>query len=344
MPATGPCVGAYKLGTSNRCTHGPDAAPEGVNVKLDVAAIRLLPLAPLPKVQCDGDGISGKRVQVIYARSSDQPNRYGTYLNSIRQWAAESDEIYRDSAAETAGERHIRFVHNSSCVLTVPHVVMSATGDDSFTNTQVELAAQGYNLATRKYMIFVDANVYCGIGNIKNDDQPGAANLNNGGPSYGRTDAGCWGGTTPAHELMHNIGGVQLSAPHSSGGWHCTDEWDLECYSDSPYYPTMSYLCPDVEPQPALRLRPRRLLPRRLGRRLPGHALEQRQQPVPGHAQAARLGLRLGEPADGGELHAEHDLPAELDRRAEHDQRVSGSATTRSSSRTSASTTAAPST
>jgi hypothetical protein len=241
----GPCVGAYKLGASNRCTHGPDAAPEGVNVKVDVDAIRFLPFAPLPKVQCDGDGISGKRVQVIYARSSDQPNRYGTYVNSIRQWAAESDEIYRDSAAETGGERHIRFVHNSSCVLTVPHVIMSPTGDDSFTNTQVELAAQGYNLTTRKYMIFVDANVYCGIGNIKNDDQPGAANLNNGGPSYGRTDAGCWGGTTPAHELMHNIGGVQLSAPHSSGGWHCTDEWDLECYSDSPYYPTMSYLCPD---------------------------------------------------------------------------------------------------
>ncbi len=242
---TGPCVGAFKLGNSSRCTHGPDAAPEGVDIKVDVSAIRFLPLAPLPKVQCDGNGASGKRVQVIYARSSDQPNRYAAYVNSIRQWAAEADEVYRDSAAETAGERHIRFVHNSSCVLTVPNVVLSPTGDDTFTNTQVELAAAGYNLATRKYMIFVDANVYCGIGNIKNDDQPGAANLNNGGPSYGRTDAGCWNGTTPAHELMHNIGGVQLSAPHSSGGWHCTDEWDLECYSDSPYYPTMSYLCPD---------------------------------------------------------------------------------------------------
>ena len=243
---TGPCVGAFKLGNSNRCTHGPDAAPEGVDVKADVLPIRAVLLAPLPKVQCDGDGVSGKRVQVIYAVSSDKANRYAQYVNSIRLWAAGSDEIYRDSAAETSGERHIRFVHSASCVLNVANVTMSPTGDDNFTNTQVELAAQGFNLATRKYMVFVDANVYCGIGNIKNDDSPGAANLNNGGPSYGRTDSGCWGDTTPAHELMHNIGGVQLSAPHSSGGWHCTDEWDLECYSDSPYYPAMSYLCNDV--------------------------------------------------------------------------------------------------
>ena len=242
---TGPCVGAFELGDSNRCTHGPDAAPEGVDVDVDVAPVDLLPVSPSPKVQCDGDGVSGKRVQVIYARSSDKPDRYATYLNSIRHWAAEADEIFRDSAAETGGERHIRFVHNAGCVLTVPNVVMSPTGDDSFTNTQIALAAAGFNLANRKYMVFVDANVYCGIGNIWNDDSANAANLNNGGPSYGRTDAGCWGGPTAAHELMHNIGGVQLSAPHSSGGWHCIDEWDLECYSDSPNFPTMIFLCPD---------------------------------------------------------------------------------------------------
>jgi hypothetical protein len=245
LKGDGPCAHAYKLKNSDRCTHGPDPAPEGVDIGIDVLPTAIVFLPPTPKVQCDGDGTSGKRVQVIYARASDKADRYGTYVNSIRQWAADADLIYRNSAAETSGERHIRFVHDSNCAPTVINAVLTPTGDDNFTNTQNDLAALGYNLTTRKYIVFVDANVYCGIGNIKNDDSPGSGNLNNGGPSYGRTDTGCWGGSVAAHELMHNIGGVQLSAPHSSGGWHCTDEYDRECYSDSPNYPALTYPCTD---------------------------------------------------------------------------------------------------
>ena len=38
---------------------------------------------------------------------------------------------------------------------------------------------------------------------------------------------------------MHNLGGVQDSAPNSSRGGHCIDQYDVMCYSDSPYYPAM---------------------------------------------------------------------------------------------------------
>ncbi len=241
--ADDPCQGLYKISGTEYCTHGPDPAPPGVNIK--VSALPADPPSDVGAlaVQCDGDGSSGKRVQVIYARASDRSDRYSTYLTSFRQWAAEADAIYQDSAAATGGTRHIRFVHDAGCTPVVLNVVLSPAGDDNISNTINELKALGYDRSDRKYMIFMDATVLCGQGNIMNDDQPGAANANNGGPSYGRTDAGCWSGEVPAHELMHNLGGVQMSAPHTSGGWHCVDEYDRMCYSDSPYYPSMQYIC-----------------------------------------------------------------------------------------------------
>src|SRR4051794_1160341 len=136
----GLCPHAFKLRNINNCTHGPDPAPKGVDVNIDVAPISAsLLTSPVPKVRCDGDGVSGKRVQVIYAHASDVVNRIGSYVNSFRQWAADADLIYRNSGAETHGERHIRFVHDASCVPSVTDVTLSATGDDSLANTQRDL-------------------------------------------------------------------------------------------------------------------------------------------------------------------------------------------------------------
>jgi hypothetical protein len=44
---------------------------------------------------------------------------------------------------------------------------------------------------------------------------------------------------------MHNLGGVQDTAPNSSKGAHCIDEYDVMCYSDEPFYPEMKTICGD---------------------------------------------------------------------------------------------------
>src|SRR5262249_23383612 len=77
------------------------------------------------------------------------------------------------------------------------------------------------------------------------DDRKISNNRSNTGPTFARSDSGCWNGYTIAHELGHNLGAVSNSAPNSSGGAHCTDEYDVMCYSDSPYYPQMRYICTD---------------------------------------------------------------------------------------------------
>ena len=174
-------------------------------------------------------------MQVIYARAADVADRYDAVVGVIRQAAVNADKVFVDSAAETGGLRHVRWVTDASCGLAVDRVQLSASGDDSLTATQTELSALGYNRSDRKYLIMVDAMVYCGISGIRSDDRPTADNTNETAASYSRVDSNCWSKSTSveAHELMHGLGGVQLSAPHSSGAFHCTEEYERMCYADS---------------------------------------------------------------------------------------------------------------
>ncbi|WP_234362253.1 RICIN domain-containing protein [Streptomyces sp. IMTB 1903] len=193
-------------------------------------------------VQCDGDGSTGNRVQVVYVHAPGK-DRYSEYVASFRKWAADADLIYSASAKETGGVRHIRYVTAADCTPTVLNIELPANALAEFSATNKALAAKGLDRRDRKYMIFADSQVYCGIGTFAGDERPGQNNQSNFGPSYGRTDSGCWGGHTAAHELGHNLGAVNNSAPNTSRGAHCTDEYDVMCYSDTPYYPKMRNIC-----------------------------------------------------------------------------------------------------
>lgn len=245
LDSTGACPGAYRMTSADGrvdCTHGPDPAPPGVDVTRHRNSEELVAgtsqgsvAASGSTVPCYGDGASGKRVQAVYAYADDVPDRSATMVDLIAGWAGTVDGIFNDSATKTGGVRHVRWVADAGCRLSVIVVRLVATGDDNFSNTINELRSAGLNRTDRKYIMWVDTNIYCGIADLRIDDSLGTANANEGGPSYARVDNGCWGfqNSVEAHELMHTIGGVQYSAPHSTGAGHCTDEQDRMCYTDS---------------------------------------------------------------------------------------------------------------
>jgi hypothetical protein len=246
--AQGLCAepGTVRMAGGDACTHGADPAPPGFDVQEPVPPLHTrVASAQAAILACDGDGQNGFRVQILYVRASDTPNRFAEFLPSIRAWAAEENEIVQLSAAETGGIRQIRFVQDpATCQPAVVEAVVSPDGLANFWTMIGELQGLGFQRTDRIYQAFVDATNYCGIGVVWNDDRhDGSVNRHNIGPSYSRIDSGCWGGAIAAHELLHNLGGVQLSAPHSSGGFHCIDEWDVMCYADSSHSRPLEYDC-----------------------------------------------------------------------------------------------------
>jgi hypothetical protein len=247
---TGPCKTGFELRLPHGrigCTHGPDPAPPGRNVREPVSLNEVAALTTgnpgetgtgSDGIACVGDGVDGNRVQAVYAYPAGGPDNFDEVAPYIRQWAALTDRIVNESAAKTGGIRHVRYVTDLACQLDVAKVALSKPGVASLSGTAADLASQGLDRTDRKYLVWVDAYVYCGIATVQPDDRPGQDNANNGNRTPGmiaRVDRGCWGHTqlsAEAHELAHVLGGVQPTAPHGTWNYHCSDEWELMCYDD----------------------------------------------------------------------------------------------------------------
>jgi hypothetical protein len=243
--ADGPCRGKFEMrgngGGPARCTHGPDAAPDGIDVRVAREPETPSETSLRPEAQtaaetvCTGDGTTGPRVQLVYANITGRTDRYASYAASFQTWASAMDAVFDRSAAETGGSRRVKFVHDAACKPIVTKTTLSVAAANDFDTTVSELEGKGFNRNDRKYIVWVDANVYCGIGQIYSDDRAGQNNYNNVYGLISRVDNGCWGvvgQSVEAHELMHNLGGVQDSAPNATIYSHCTDESDRMCYAD----------------------------------------------------------------------------------------------------------------
>ncbi|MGC5011817.1 RICIN domain-containing protein [Streptosporangium sp. DT93] len=197
-------------------------------------------------VACDGDGVSGKRVEVLYVREATMPNRYTQFLPMFRAWLANADDAFNDGAATSNRSRHIRYVTTAvsgGCAAVVRNLVVPAGSLVDFNASISAVQALGYTSNDRHYLMLTEGTAVCGVGQIQGDDlTTGSGNLNNG-RAYARVDAvpGCFGANAIAHELGHTFGAVQISAPHSDGSWHCLDQWDLMCYGGTPTWSCLQW-------------------------------------------------------------------------------------------------------
>ena len=285
--AGGICAGyGYEIRAESgavACSHGPDAVPNGIDLArprslaslradLAVTDARMPALAvdsggagdvqaltAEQKVQCVGNGSAGTRIQAIYAYVAGSTSRYAEVAPLIGGWARQADDIVDISAGQTAGSRHLRWLHDAGCNLTVAHLVLSAAAATDINQMMNEMIAAGYGRADRRYVVWFDTNVLCGIALNVPDDRPGQDNPNNtslaGVSHFGRVDAPCWGVPAPdnqveAHEIMHTLGAVQFSSPNSNSVsryeiyGHCTDEYETMCYEGDGSPKPIRYVCP----------------------------------------------------------------------------------------------------
>jgi hypothetical protein len=234
------------------CTHGGDPAPTAAETRAAMGVA-----GPTPAAPCPGNGVSGKRVRVIYGYPKDTTNRVTAMRGEIREAVAVGD-VNLDAATPGTSGQHLRLYCSNDAKLTVTAVKLKAIGGDgsfgfgdviSSLKKQVSLGlgTVNYKAGRFDYVVFVDnlgsSYPYSGQGTLMLDDRADpAANWNNSTAraKYAMIRLGypvLISAEIFLHEVGHNLGAVQDSAPHSSGWGHCYDESDVMCYEDGgPYF------------------------------------------------------------------------------------------------------------
>ena len=261
-----PCgtMKAVPFAHSHLCTHGPDAAPSAIDIKLAKVALDE-PSAPAPcvKTASEANYTSGQRVRVLYGVPSDRtPSAANRAL--IPRWLAQASDALRASGGKQA---YRLYCTGSPAKVTITKVTLDPIGADglyTYEDLVASMTRLGLTDNNMDYAVFVDqmggAYPYSGQGSLESDTQPEPALNNNNDSSVGKLALikldlgfGDYDALVFMHEVGHNLGAVQVNSPHTSGASHCFDEWDTMCYTDGGTYFTdggdLQYLCPtDVQP------------------------------------------------------------------------------------------------
>lgn len=196
--------------------------------------------APLCTLERDPD----ERFHVIeYARPASANDRYEASKEIIRSEMRRTNwALNRDSLASGGPTADYRVGCNFPLSDQEMWVGNFTTPGSSFDDIVSAARASNHTDPRADYTVFYDgedpSGKACGFGSIHNDDRLTADNANVAGstlapkPDFAVIYRSCWQSATAMHEMGHNEGAVQYSAPHSTGtGWHCWDEQDVMCYS-----------------------------------------------------------------------------------------------------------------
>jgi hypothetical protein len=213
---------------------------------------------------------SQKQIKVVYAYGSDAPDNSAQWRDALQ---ANVSRIEQFLTLQTGGRRALRFDMGTVCgpqyvdIQVVPlQGPRSDYLDDFYAVADEVRDATGDD--TRNLFILADdltdgiTGVY-GTGEvIPTEDRPDAGNQHNFGqltgimwaPAGTQPDPTGWQPTVMLHEISHNLGAVQWTAPHTthpandpSGTYaHCWDGEDVMCYADGPAmaHAYVSNVCP----------------------------------------------------------------------------------------------------
>src|SRR4051794_171392 len=286
-PLTAPTVAAAHSGGDGVLTHR-DTRDELSEIHLAAtAAAAEIPNA-LPYAWCGDERTtddvvhsslpaSSPRFKVVYAHPADRPDRFAAWRDALQANVA---LVQRFLAAQSGGGKALRFDMGTRCgkqyvdVQVVHLHGTRASYVDNFSAIVDEVDSKlGESDAPRNVVVFADTlngGTYdYGLGeNVLGSygDDPGPGNVHNRGgfasvlftrDGQAAPGAGArgWWPEGMLHEITHNLGGVQWSAPHSTEPaglqnpryGHCWQGNDVMCYlEDSGASHPMRNDCPRI--------------------------------------------------------------------------------------------------
>ena len=214
-------------------THGPDLEPDETELPNAIEAAgpsdRFLAGGAERAPVCASD----YAMQVLYARSPSSADNHAASTASIQSVVRRSNFVLNEDAiASGGGGADYKVVCDGQGAVDVESFTTPGT---TFSGVVNAAKAAGFGDVRRNYAIFLDEPApggYCGVGSLYLADSPGLTNPHNTNGGYAVIYKSCWQGTTFMHEVGHNRGAVQASAPTSTGsGSHCNDGRDVMCYA-----------------------------------------------------------------------------------------------------------------